>query len=244
MLLDILGDTAERIVWGRQLQDDWQKAMNEQIATARRNGYFMTGRALERFAPAMAKTVVAVSPVYNVEQLARAGIRRRVPEDPLPGGSLLAVLGHELLLPDDPGRDHLDVLRKAVAVARDNEYRNRRRDLYLWQQKFLTAGGLTDAPSIREALKEMTTLVDRVKTATRSQKSWKWVKRFFTFMGVAAKGAAVVGPAMTIVAGGAGAVASLGTFVVDEASPKRDMQELGVPAATLILDAREKLDIE
>src|SRR5271156_1882577 len=43
LLLDIMRDTAERIVWSRELRQDWQKRMNEQVATARRDGYFVTG---------------------------------------------------------------------------------------------------------------------------------------------------------------------------------------------------------
>jgi hypothetical protein len=63
-------------------------------------------------------------------------------------------------------------------------------------------------------------------------------------MGVAAKGAVLAGPPLTIAAGGASAVASLGSFVIDEASPNRSPQGLGIPAATLILDARERLGFE
>jgi hypothetical protein len=49
---------------------------------------------------------------------------------------------------------------------------------------------------------------------------------------------------LTIAAGWAAAVASLGSFVIDETSPNRSLQGLGIPAATLILDARERLGIE
>jgi len=241
----ILGDSAELIPWTSALQGEWKARMESGFAAARRNGYFESGTVLQRFAPAMARAVVAVSQYRSVADLERAGIRRRRPETTLPAGSLLAVLGHELLLPDDPGQNELDVLGRAVAESQKDEYRNRRRALFQWQQKFLSSGAITDATSIRAALREMTNLVDQLKTATAAQKKWKFAKRFFSFLGIAAKGVALGGgPPLTIVGGSAGVVASLGTFVVDQLSPSGPAEDSAIPAATLVLDAQGSLGVE
>lgn len=243
-ILAILGKRAEQIAWTAERHDEWQSEMRKSFADARRDGYFMTGQVLQRFAPAMARSVVAVSRYHSLEELESAGIRRRRPSDKVTASTLLAVLGHELLLPDDPERDDLEVLREAVTVSFTPEYRLRRRALFEWQQDFLNSDNLTDAASIRAAVTQMEDLVDRLKSADDRQKKWKWAKRFFSFMGVAAKGGALGGPVLALSAAGAGAIAALGTFVVDEASAGHLKPDPSLPAATLILDARDKLGIK
>lgn len=241
---NILGDSAELIPWTSHLQREWKARMKSGFAEARRNGYFESGTVLQRFAPAMARAVVAVWQYRSLADLEGAGIRRRTPETTLPGSSLLAVLGHELLLPDDPEKNEFDVLRRAVTESQNDEYRNRRRALFEWQQRFLSSEAITDATSIRTAVKDMTKLVDRLKTATAAQKKWQFTKRFFSFLGIVAKGVALAGPPLTIVGGSAGVVASVGTFVVDQLSPSGTPQDSAIPAATLVLDAQGSLGVE
>lgn len=241
-LLAILGDRAQPIPWIAELQGQWHVRMREEFDQASRDGYFMTGGVLQQFVPAMAKAWVAVSQYRSLEELEADGIRRCAPNQKMPASTLLAVLGHELLLPDDPGKDDFDLLRRAVEVAGDPDYRLRRHALHEWQQDFVTTADWTDATSIKHALAHMESLVVALKTATAAQRKWGGLKRFFSLVGVAAKGAAVVNPAFALPAAGAGVAASLGSFAVDEAT--RQVPVAGVPAATLIVDARERLGIE
>src|SRR5215469_12776658 len=99
-LTKVLGESAVLIPWTTDLQRAWKARMESESAWGRRNGYFESGSLLQQFAPAMARPVVAVSQYRSVADLESAGIRRLRPEMLLPAGSLLAVLGHELLLPD------------------------------------------------------------------------------------------------------------------------------------------------
>jgi hypothetical protein len=239
-IVEILGDRAELIPWTPDLHGEWELAMREGFAAARRNGYFMTGSLLQRFAPAMARSVVAVSEYHSLAELAKAGIRRRQPEEKVPASTLLAVLGHEFLMPGDPEKDDFDVLREAVEVSRDPSYRLKRRALFEWQQEFLASDDMTDARSVRAAVEEMQGLVDALKTATARQRKWKWAKRFFSFVGIASKVGALGGPAFVLPAAGADAMAAFGAFMVDERTVGQRMPEAGVPGAALILDAREK----
>jgi hypothetical protein len=243
-ILEILGDRARQIPWTAELQEQWESAMQQEFSAARRNGYFMTGSVLQQFSPAMARSVVAVSRYHRLEDLPKAGIRQLHPAEKLPANTLLAVMGHELLLPDDPERDDPEVLREAVKVAADPAYRQRRQDLYEWQQQFLASGETTDVESVRAAVAHMQKLVDELRTATARQKKWKWAKRFFSFLGVASKGAPLGGPAFAIPGASAGVIAAIGSFAVDEATARQRPAEPGVPAATLILDAQQKLGIE
>jgi hypothetical protein len=244
-IVKILGDAAEAHPWTAARQAEWQQEMEREVADARRNGYFVTGSVLEKLAPARAKTMVAVSRYHNLDELKRVGIRLVVPEEKLPASNLLAVLGYELLMPNDPeGGDDFESLREAVKVAKNDEYRIRRRALYEWQQDFLASDGMTDASSIREAVKQMSKLVDRLKMATDSQTKWKWARRCFFFLGMGAKAAPIVNPALALPAGAVGVLASGLTLAIDQSADDRKIQGVAIPAATLILDARERLGIE
>jgi hypothetical protein len=199
-ILEILGDRAEPIPWTAERQAEWKSSMEQLVSDARRDGYFGTGTVLQRFAPAMARSVVAVSQYHSLAELKGAGIRQLQPEEKLPSSSLLAVLGHELLLPDEPKEDDdFLILREAVKVAVDPSFRAKRRALHEWQQDFLASDGKTDATSIKSAVAHMQHLVDELKTATGRQKGWKWSKKFFSFLGAASKGAALLIPPLAVV---------------------------------------------
>ena len=243
-ILDILGDRAEPIPWTIERQGEWKSAMKQQFSDARRDGYFMSGSVLQRFAPAMARSVVAVAQYHSLAELERAGIRRLRPEEKLPGSSLLAVLGHELLLPDEPEKDDFGILRRAVKVAEDPNYRTKRRALYDWQQDFLASDETTDATSIKSAVNHMQRLVDQLKTATELQARWKLSKRVFSFLAAASKGAGLLFPPIAAVASTTDAVISFGKFVTEEGAGVKRPDSDSLPAASLILDAQEKLGID
>lgn len=243
-ILKILGERAERIPWTVDRQAEWQVQVTRLFDGARENGFFMTGTVLQRFAPAMARSVVAVSQYNSLDELKAAGIRRLEPEEKLPGGTLMAVLGHELLLPDDPGKGDLSILAKAVEVASDPNYRAKRRALYDWQQDFLTSDRTTDATSIKAAVQEMRECVDSLKSATKRQKGWKWAKRFFSLAKAASGCAALVFPPAAAFSATSDAVISVGAFVAEEGAEAHKSDRTALPAASLVLDAREKLGIE
>ena len=236
-------DRVSLIPWTLDRQSEWKARMAAEFSNARRNGYFLTGSVLEQFAPRMAKTIVAVSQYRSLAELRKGeGIRRVRPHEPLPSSTLLAVLGHELLLPGDPKEDNFRYLEEALDISSDPAYRERRRRLYEWQQQFAREG-ITDAHSIKSAVDHMEGLVNDIRTTNARQKRWCWAKRFFNFLGLTAKVAAIGGPVIASYAAGGAALASVGTFVLDEAAP-RPKVEAGLAAATLVLDLRTKLGIE
>jgi hypothetical protein len=241
-VVDVLADRAAPIPWTAARQAEWRESMTRLLADGRRNGYFQTGTVLQKFAPAMARTVVGVSPAYSVQELrTKSGVRRREPEEKLPASALLAVLGYELLMPDLARVGYVKALQQAVEVARADEYRGRRRDLYDWQQRFVRSGQ-TDASSVEAAVNEMSRLVADLRKAAKGQSRWTNSKQSFSFLGAMAAAAVLAAPvvAPSVAAGGA-AVAAVGSFVVEAAGPKAAAAEPGVPAAALILSARRRL---
>jgi hypothetical protein len=240
----ILGSHAEPIPWTAERQHEWKTAMAAKFSDARRNGYFESGSVLQRFAPTMARSVVAVSQYRSLEELERdVGIRRRqTPAPLLPGSTLLAVLGFEMLVPEDPDRGDFQALADAVKVASTDEYREARRTLYDWQKRFVRDGA-TDQPSVSAALKEMNNLVLSLRRTTRREGIWKALKSCFAFLGAASKAAAAVPvPQVTAATSVAGGIAALGTFVVDTASDRGPVPP-GLPAATLIASTQERLGL-
>jgi len=80
----------------------------------------------------------------------------------------------------------------------------------------------------------MERLVEDLKKAT----SWKGLKRMFSVFKVASGAARLANP---MVGGVSGCVAELGNFVAERAIEKRSDDALGAPAASLVLDAGERL---
>ncbi len=242
-----LGDRIIDVPWTKDLRDEWSHAMDETSAPenvdvvigravrfAHKNGYWETGRIVQKFAPAMAKTVVAVSSYRSLDDLtARTGIRSRRPNERVEAANLLAVLGFELLVPDDDGRAELAQLDEAAKVATDPSYREKRTALYQWQQQFIKAGK-TDAASIETAVEHMHGLVQKLHEATR----WRFAKRILSFFKIGADVAEIWHP----VAGkilGAG-VAAAGEFVADGGPAASDSSRFDGPAASLILDLQKR----
>jgi hypothetical protein len=89
----------------------------------------------------------------------------------------------------------------------------------------------------------MEALINDLRTANERQKRWRYAKRFFKFLGLTADTAALGGPATAIYATAGKALASVGTYVMEETAPMPRV-EAGLEAATLVLDARRKLGIE
>ncbi len=238
----ILRDRAAVIPWTAERQGEWKRSMADEMSAAWKDGFFHTAGVLGRFAPAMARTVIGVSHYTKLDELEReTGIRRRqTPNQPLPGGTLLAVLGFEMLVPDNPDGDDFQSLADAVEVASSDDFRQARRDLFDWQKRFVRDGE-TDADSIRVAVDEMSELVQKLRRSTRRERAWHGLKRFFAFLGAASKGAALVPvPHVAAAASASGAIAAMGSWVLEShrTDPSRGP---GLPAATLIAGAQERL---
>jgi len=254
ILKNKLQDRVIEVPWTPVLQAEWKAKRNDpthdapesleklvarRLDNARRDGYFLTGDILQQFAPAMAKTVVAVSPFRSLKDLeTRASVRPvggGVGVEPLPAASLMTVLGFELFVPGDPDRNDFDLLSEAAEVASDPAYRTKRTALYLWQQRFI-AQGKTDAVSIKTALKEMRGLV----TDLRKETGWKWLKHVFTFFKGGADVAKIAHPVAAEVGG---TLLSIGAYAVDQALGGGEVDALGKPAAALVMDAQKRIGL-
>ncbi|MGH3671848.1 MAG: hypothetical protein ACRDSH_14635 [Pseudonocardiaceae bacterium] len=136
------------------------------------------------------------------------------PAVPLPAGQAVVVIGREFLIPDPAqfGSDD-DLLRAAVELSSDEDYRRRRAGYWRWQREFLNDGMFIDAESIEAAVAEMQDLIaDEHRSVRRRQ--IRLVTMFA--MCVATAGATVLaGPLAPATL--AAAFLSVGQFVAGEA---------------------------
>ncbi len=206
-----------------------------------------TGEQLLGVVPAMARGAVAVSPYDSLEALKRDfGITEiSRPEEQLmtgrglPGNLVSAVVGREFLVPDDPDRDEFDLLREAVSMVQEDDYRKARSDFHTAQQRFID-NGVTDFVSIKAAVEEMADHLNTMEQMTRKRRIWNGLRRAFYFVGLAYD--LITAPINPVAAGKA--AISLGKFTIDERlkdTPKwNDVRRGGA----LLLDAQRRLNLE
>jgi hypothetical protein len=133
-------------------------------------------------------------------------------EVPLYGGTALAIIGHEFLVPDDPRWSHEDLLRQAVELSSERASARKRANFWRWQREFFTDKGITDQSAIRAAVEEMEDLLEEEKAITR-KKGIRTGTQFAFLAGSLALG--MLGGPLTAVAIG-GAFVSVGRFVADK----------------------------
>ena len=226
-LISILGNAAYPIPWNQFRRHQWSDLHGAALGTftaqisaeARRpsaaNPWLATAMVVERGLPSRVTAVTAVATYRSADQLAAAVRMREVdPAAPLPAGQAVVVIGREFLIPD-PAQfgSNDDLLRAAVELSSDGDYRRRRVAYWRWQREFLNDGMFIDAESIEAAVAEMQDLIaDEHRSIRRRQ--IRLVTMFA--MCVAAAGATVLaGPLAPVTL--AAAFLSVGQFVAGEA---------------------------
>jgi hypothetical protein len=108
---------------------------------------------------------------------------------------------HEFLVPDSDSEPHIDVLRRAVELAEDPEYKEARGALYDWQEKLVSMGGTGEG-----AIVDMKKLLAKYDVSMKRAK-WKRLRHYTCFFAALAvpfaKEAALI-PAATALAAEAG----------------------------------------
>src|SRR5262249_24562792 len=154
----LIESVVRKVPWDASHQEKWRKEFTEE-AGKHLPGYAFnaTKTVLTRDLPAYVTGVNAMGPAYRtVEQLEKElGVSTGGSQKQLPPHALSAVLGWEILVPDDPHLSDDELLTEAVAFVRgDKDFRDHRTAFWDWQQKYLK-DGVTDRESIEKAVKDM-----------------------------------------------------------------------------------------
>ena len=246
-LMGILGDLAVPVHWNRQWRDEWEKVAAGGVEGSKMTaGALATGHVLLKLVPAMAQGAVAVAPYDSLEAMTKdLGITpgRLTGENlergaNLPRAALTAIVGRTFLVPEDPDKDEFDLLRDAVSVATDVDYREARADLNRGLDAFVNSAGKTDAASIEAAVKHMQRSIDAMRRAN----IWKRMRnavRYSVFVGKTAMKVAAAPIAPMLLADTAISVAD---FTVNEVLAPAGAKEPR-PNGALFVDAQQRLGL-
>jgi hypothetical protein len=253
-LMTILAPVAEPVFWDLEHQQEWQ-SQYEQYESSRPAAAalvanilrgWVTGQVLLRWLPAKARGAVAVAPFSSLDELkGELGIsetdtlaERQALSSALPGNLVSAVLGREFLVPSDPDRDEFYLLREAVDLVQDEDYRLARRALHASTLQFID-GGRTDIDSIQTAVEAMDSAVATLHRLARRRRIGNVVRRALFFTQVATDIAAA--PVNPLAAGRA--AISIGQFTTTEWLGNPADQSQARPAGALLYDAQRKLNL-
>lgn len=148
------------------------------IEFKRRTGYDNTAAVLAYGLPRFVTGIAAVADYSSLEdaqtELGLASIDPNMDEPALPlrppslpGGTVCTAIGREFLVPDDETKSDEDLLRAAVEIAQDRDFRRKRANFQRWQREFI-ADGVTDEESVQRAVTEMRELLEEEHTAVRN----------------------------------------------------------------------------
>jgi hypothetical protein len=253
-LLDVVRPVAEPIEWDYEHHTKWldefSKYMSGPQSASKLVAPFLqgwaTGEVLLKDLPIMAKGAVAVAPFTDLDDLKdKLGItesdglmQRQGASRGLPASTVSAVIGREFLVPSDPDRDEFYLLKQAVELGADEDYRLARQALNALTLQFIE-NARTDFDSVRAAVEAMQDQLATLDRLARRRRIGKFVRRAFFFTQVAADVAtAPVNP----VALGRAAI-NVGKFTTTELlGNPADPGQAG-PAGALLHDSQRKLDL-
>jgi hypothetical protein len=244
-LLEVLDPVVEQVEWTDLRRYAWEQSYNTRRSSAgeyvkRSLAGELTAMGLFDVTPAMARPVVATSPYTSLKELTEdLGIRREASRRPLPPSTVSAVVGRELLLPQDSSRTELELLQEVVhVVTEEADYRNARYELNSRLQEFCR-GGFTDQQSVTAAVTKIKKACDELERAVRKRKIWVMSRRLFSFAQI------VLGAALTPLSPVAIGlvVAGLGQFTATEMLSDPEKPESRAPDLAMLLDVQHELDL-
>jgi hypothetical protein len=250
-LLNILKPVAIPIEWTRNRHQQWANEYERSRRDATQQvsqilAGWKTGEQLLSVVPAMAGGIVAVSPYDSLAALKQElGITETSTQEEqlragrgLPGNLVSTVVGREFLVPEDPDRDEYYLLRKAVKMVQNPEYKQARSDFHNAQQRFIN-NEKTDFVSIKTAVEEMAHHLNSLEQITRRQRIWNGIRRAFYFTEIVFD---LIGAPVNPVAAGKAAI-SLGKFTLDERSKDINTRHGSHVGGALLLDAHRRLKL-
>jgi len=237
-LLDILGERAYKVDWDSERQRRWRTRFEAgaDLAINTADWAFVATRTeLTQNLPRHVTGIQAVTHYTSLEGLNK-DLKLKAIEDPLtplPGGIVTAIIGHEFLVPDDPGLTDVDLLKAAVDLSSERAFKRKRANFWRWQRDFFDDKGITDQVAITDAVEEMRDLLEDEKTLLRKSKI-RLGTQFAFLVGSVTLGL-LGGPLAPVGIGGA--FISVGQFFAEQLLADRP-QEQGLPVA-LLRDTRK-----
>jgi hypothetical protein len=242
-LLKILGDRAVRVEWNDYTEERWAKRFEAGKSVGRDTEAWAmqySRTELTKDLPSHVMGVEAVSAFQSIDELEKGLGMREVGAAAnilLPPGAVTAILAHEFLVPDEPGWSHEDLLRAALDLSSEAQFRRKRANLWRWQWDYVDGQlVVTDRAAIESALEEMQELVAEERRELEKSRLLLASKYAFLIgsLTVAAMTIAAAPVALPAVAtAGAGVFISVGQFSADRLLAPKQADEGRQAAAFL-----------
>lgn len=204
--------------------------------------FAMTARTLAiDLLPPAPEGIIPVAVVANYPTITQAE-NDWIPNNDLERREKLTLaLAHEFLVPDPAGKTELELLKEAVDLADDDDFRTKRARMYQWQSDAIR-DGLSDS----QAIAEMSQYIYEYGEATRKAVTKVYKKFVFTLIpiglsvidGISAMHGSAFAGALTPIAG-TGAIASLVNFWIFDRQPV--VPSADNQAAAMLYTAQEQL---
>jgi len=169
-LLDILGDRAVRVPWTAERQADWKNRYEAGLKVAQDAdawAFQATRAGLTANLPGSVQGVSALTAYPSLDALEKDVGLRRTDGISLPSGTVAAIVGRELLVPEKSRHSHEDLLIAALELSGDHAFRRKRAAFWRWQREFSGDGTITDRSAVEDAVAEMQDLVSDEELALR-----------------------------------------------------------------------------
>ena len=222
-LVSILGERAYTVPWNDRRQESWKSRFEAGKGLAQATGDWAFSATRDELTAGLPRNITGIQAIANYTSMADLEKELALKEAPdmlLYGGTAVAILGHEFLVPEDPKWSYEDLLREAVELSSDPAFRRKRSSFWRWQREFMDDKGITDQSAIQDAIDEMQDLLEDEKAVIR-KKNIKTGAQFAFLVSSITLGMLAT-PLAPIAIGGA--FLSVGKFVADKLleDPARD----------------------
>ncbi len=232
-ILEILGDRAFKIKWDNQRIQNWKTRYDHGKSISFNTADWAFEATRTELTDGLPRNITGVQAVTNYRSYhdmnAELGLRHVPGDQPFYGGQAIAVVGYEFLHLQDDKRDYFDLLKEAVALSSEREFKRKRTSFWRWQREFLDSKGITDQLAIQDSIEEMYDLLEDERKVVRKHKL-KAGSKFAFLVGSVVLG--MVGGPLTPVAL-ASAFLSVGQYAADKYFDNSDTNE-PTPASLLI----------
>jgi hypothetical protein len=216
-LLRILGQRAYPVAWDDNRRERWKNRYEAGTDMAQATGEWAFSATRTELTEGLPRNVTGIQTVANytsLEELQKELSLKPAEEGELPlyGGTGVAILGHEFLVPNDPRWTSEELLKEAVALSSERASRRKRAAFWRWQREFLDDKGITDQSAILDAVEEMQDLLEEEKAIVR--RKWTRTGTQFAFLAGSVSLGMLSGPLTAVGIGGA--FVSVGQFVADK----------------------------
>ena len=235
--LDILGDHAIRVPWTQEKREHFKTRYQagqaarfdtDHLAHAREthlDPLHLTRLLLTQdFLPELPKDVskVWVMPAYPSLDEFKKDLPFDVEKEQERRQKLQCALSHRFLVPTGIFQSHYRLLKKAVQLADDDDFKGHRADFYKWQEDVIEQD-----ISVENAVKEMEKHLEKLNEIVRKAKIKVYWKFAFTIIpiGLAGIGAVLATSPLAIPLFGAGALVSIAKFAKFDRNPEYQVSE-------------------